>query len=56
MGELAGRIVIEFDDGRVLLDGEDVTEAIRSPDVSAAASRVSVQPRFARRWWPISAR
>jgi cytidylate kinase len=42
MGELARRIVIEFGDGRVLLDGEDVTEAIRGPDVSAAASRASV--------------
>src|SRR6478752_3656125 len=42
MRELARRIVIEFGDGRVLLDGEDVTEAIRGPDVSAAASRVSV--------------
>jgi cytidylate kinase len=27
---------------RVLLNGEDVTEAIRTPEVSAAASRVSV--------------
>ena len=44
MGEIAGRIEIEFDDDRVLLDGEDVTEAIRSPEVSAAASRVSVHP------------
>ena len=31
-------------DGRVLLDGEDVSEAIRAPEVSAAASRVSVHP------------
>ena len=31
-------------DGRVSLDGEDVTEAIRAPEVSAAASRVSVHP------------
>ena len=44
MGELAGRIAIEFDDGRELLDGEDVTDAIRSPEVSMAASRVSVHP------------
>ena len=33
---------IELADGRVLLDGEDVTEAIREPEVSEAASRVSV--------------
>jgi CMP/dCMP kinase len=44
MGRLAGRIAIEFDGGRVLLDGEDVTDAIRSPEASAAASRVSVHP------------
>ena len=31
-------------DGRVLLDGEDVSEAIRAPEVAAAASRVSVHP------------
>jgi cytidylate kinase len=44
MGELAGRAAIRLDDGRVLLDGEDVTDAIRSPEVSMAASRVSVHP------------
>jgi cytidylate kinase len=44
MGELAGRIQIEFASGRVILDGEDVTEEIRAPEVSAAASRVSVHP------------
>lgn len=31
-------------DGRVALDGEDVTGEIRSPEVTAAASRVSVHP------------
>lgn len=44
IGKLARRIDIEFDGSRVLLDGEDVTDAIRSPEVSAAASRVSVHP------------
>jgi cytidylate kinase len=44
VGDIAGRIEIEFDDGRVLLDGEDVTEEIRNPEVSSAASRVSVHP------------
>lgn len=29
---------------RVLLDGEDVTEAIRTPEVSSAASRISAYP------------
>jgi cytidylate kinase len=32
------------DPGRVRLDGEDVSAAIRSPEVSAAASQVSVHP------------
>ncbi|HLM32034.1 MAG TPA: (d)CMP kinase [Solirubrobacterales bacterium] len=41
---VARRIEIAFDGGRVTLDGEDVTEAIRAPEVSAAASRVSVHP------------
>jgi cytidylate kinase len=45
MGELAKRIAIEFHEGTVLLDGEDVSDAIRSPEVSAAASRVSVHPQ-----------
>jgi len=45
LGELAGRIRIDLHDGRVLLDGEDVTDAIRTPEVSAVASRVSVHPR-----------
>ncbi len=35
---------IELPGGRVLLDGEDVTAAIRSQEVSGAASRVSVHP------------
>ena len=41
-GELAAGAVIELArDGRVLLDGADVTEAIRSPEVSEAASRAA---------------
>jgi CMP/dCMP kinase len=44
VGELASAIRIEPADGRVLLDGEDVTQAIRAPEVTAAASRVSVHP------------
>ena len=35
---------VAFDAERVVLDGADVTEAIRSEVVSAAASRVAVQP------------
>ena len=33
-----------MDGNRVLLDGRDVSERIREPDVTAAASRVSVHP------------
>jgi cytidylate kinase len=44
LGQLAGDREIGLADGRVLLDGEDVTEEIRAPEVSAAASRVSVFP------------
>jgi CMP/dCMP kinase len=46
--ELVTRATIQFvagDSGpRVLLDGEDVTAAIRSPEVSLAASKVSRYP------------
>src|SRR5215218_10274319 len=38
--DVAQRIAIEVGD-RVLVDGRDVTEAIRAPDVSEAASRVA---------------
>jgi len=41
---LARRLEIELAGDRIRLDGEDVTEAIRDPAVSAAASRVSIHP------------
>jgi CMP/dCMP kinase len=41
--ELAHRISIEGGD-RVLIDGRDVTDAIRTPEVSEAASRVAADP------------
>ncbi len=44
MGRLANEIEISFSDGQVVLDRSPVTEEIRSPEVSAAASRVSVHP------------
>lgn len=44
MATLADAIEIGFADGRVQADGEDVSEAIRAPEVAAAASRVSVHP------------
>jgi cytidylate kinase len=45
LGELARRLGIRLPDGRVELDGEDITAAIREPEVTEAASRVSVHPR-----------
>ena len=45
VGEIAERSAIELDHGGVRLDSEDVTQALREPEVSAAASRVSVHPR-----------
>jgi CMP/dCMP kinase len=44
MGELARSLGIELDGDRVVLDGRDVSAAIRSPEVTAASSRVSVHP------------
>lgn len=38
---LARAVRIDVDDGRVAVDGEDVTGMIRSPDVTSASSRVS---------------
>jgi cytidylate kinase len=42
-GEIAAEVVIELGE-RILLDGRDVTEAIRTPQVSEAASRVAADP------------
>ncbi len=45
VGALAEGLAIDFDGQRVRLDGEDVSAEIRMPEVTAAASRVSVHPR-----------
>jgi cytidylate kinase len=45
VGALAEALAIEFDGQRVLLGGDDVSEEIRTAEVSAAASHVSVHPR-----------
>ena len=42
--ELAQGLDLSFDGDAVLLSGDDVSEAIREPEVTAAASRVSVHP------------
>jgi cytidylate kinase len=44
MGELARSLEIRLEGGRVALDGADVSAAIRAPETTAAASRVSVHP------------
>jgi cytidylate kinase len=45
---LARAARVELAASTVLLDGEDVSEAIRAAEVSAAASRVSVHPQVRR--------
>lgn len=45
LGELAEGLEIGFDGPRVLLGERDVSGEIRTPEVTAAASRVSVHPR-----------
>jgi CMP/dCMP kinase len=44
LGPLAARLEIDFDGRRVLLDGRDVSDAIRRPEISADTSRVAVHP------------
>ncbi|HEY7256099.1 MAG TPA: (d)CMP kinase [Solirubrobacterales bacterium] len=44
-GALAASLDIAFDRGRVLLDGGDVSAAIRNPETTEAASRVAPHPR-----------
>jgi cytidylate kinase len=42
--ELANAVNIVFDGDRVFLDGDDVTDEIRRPEVTAAAAEISVHP------------
>jgi len=44
LGPLAASLEIDFDGRRVLLGGRDVSDRVRTPEVSADASRVSVHP------------
>ena len=44
VGRIADGLGIALRDGEVLLDGESVGTQIRAPQVSAAASRVSIHP------------
>lgn len=45
VGALAERLEIGFDGPRVLLGERDVTDEIRTPEVTTASSRASVHPR-----------
>ena len=45
LGRLATGLEMGLDRGSAILDGDDVSAAIRDPEVSAAASRASVHPR-----------
>jgi CMP/dCMP kinase len=45
LGEMAWRLAIDFDGDTIRLDGKPVEGRIRSPDVTIAASRVSVHPQ-----------
>lgn len=42
--KIAGEVTVEAGSERVLLDGRDVTDAIRGPEVTAAVSTVAAHP------------
>jgi cytidylate kinase len=44
LARIAADMEVEFRGDRIRLDGEDVTEALRTEDVSAATSRVAAKP------------
>ena len=48
LARLASGMDVEFRDGAAWLDGRDVSEALRTEDVSAAASRVAAWPAVRR--------
>ncbi len=48
LARVASAMDIRFDEGGVLLDGRDVTEALRTEEVSAATSRVAARPAVRR--------
>lgn len=45
LARLAASLEPSFVDGRIEVDGQDVTDAIRSEDVSRVASQIAVHPR-----------
>lgn len=44
LAQLASNLAVTFADGRVLLDGADLSDAIRSESAGMAASRVAIHP------------
>jgi 3-phosphoshikimate 1-carboxyvinyltransferase len=44
LAAIASTLALRFAAGRALLDGEDITDALRAEDVGAMASRVSAHP------------
>jgi cytidylate kinase len=51
--DLRIRLVLEQGKLRTLLDEEDVSEAIRTPEMSQGASRISAQPPVRERLWQL---
>lgn len=45
VAEVAENLDLSFDGDRILLQGEDVTDALRSPEVTQSASIVAVNPQ-----------
>jgi cytidylate kinase len=45
---LGDRAVFDLEDGRVVIDGQDVAKAIRTPEVDVAAAQVARQPAVRR--------
>ncbi len=54
IAELAGRVALTFRGDRVLLGDEDVTEQIRTPEVTDNTRHVANNPLVRRSWWRCS--
>ena len=48
IASMSERAQLDLDDGRVLIDGHDVSQAIRTPEVDAAAAAVARHPMVRR--------
>lgn len=49
LGELAASVAVRLAPGLVLMDDQDVTEAVRTPEVTRASARVADSPSVRRR-------